>query len=96
MDNRKNNKGTKGNKGGRKSKAEEQQLIERLSPLEDIAFEALETALHNEKAQSWAVPLYFNYKYGKPQVRVDVTSGGDKLSLSPIQWLDNDETTSEI
>jgi len=79
---------------GRKGKAAEQQLIERLSPLEDIAFAALKSALSNEKAQSWAVPLYFNYKYGQPQAKVDVTSNGEKLSLSPKSWID--ESTPEI
>ena len=42
MDKRENNKGTLGNKGGRPSKAEEVQMIERLTPLEPKAFKALE------------------------------------------------------
>ena len=41
MDKRKNNGGTIGNKGGRPSKAEEVKMIERLSPLEPMAFESL-------------------------------------------------------
>ena len=41
MDKRKNNKGTKGNKGGRPSKAEEQKLIENLTPMNAKALEAL-------------------------------------------------------
>jgi len=40
-DGRKNNGGHKN--AGRKPKAEEQQLIERLSPLDDVAFKALKT-----------------------------------------------------
>ena len=64
-DGRKNNSGTKGNKGGRPSKAEEQALIEKLSPLEDNAFKALKNAISEE--HSWAVKMYFEYMYGKPK-----------------------------
>ena len=71
MDKRKNNKGTKGNAGGRKPKAEEQQLIERLTPLEDSAFKALKDAIKD--GQSWAVKLYFDYKFGKPKETKDIT-----------------------
>ena len=46
MDKRKLNKGTKGNNGGRPSKAEEQNLIEKLSPLEEQAFLKLSEAIH--------------------------------------------------
>ena len=56
-DGRRNNKGTKGNNGGRKSKAEEQKLVEKLSPLEESAFNALENALRDE--EPWAVKLFF-------------------------------------
>ena len=71
MDGRKNNKGTKGNKGGRPPKAEEQALIEKLSPLEPKAFKALDNAIQDE--QSWAVKMYFEYMYGKPKEKVEVT-----------------------
>ena len=69
MDGRKNNGGNKN--AGRKSKSEEQQLIEKLSPLENIAFKALKEALKDVKSQSWAVPLFFGYMYGKPTQRID-------------------------
>ena len=39
MDGRINNKGTKGNKGGRPSKAEEQKLIENLTPMNALDLE---------------------------------------------------------
>lgn len=66
MDRRKFNGGNKN--AGRKSKAEEQQLVEKLSPLEPKAFAALTNALADEK--DWAVKLYFNYMYGKPKEQV--------------------------
>jgi hypothetical protein len=56
---------------GRKPKAEEQALIEKLSPLEPKAFRALDNAIQDE--QSWAVKMYFEYMYGKPKEKVEVT-----------------------
>jgi len=50
---------------GRKPKADEQKLIERLTPLEDKAYKALETALLND--EGWAVKLFMEYRYGKPK-----------------------------
>jgi hypothetical protein len=57
---------------GRKSKAEEQSLIEKLTPLEDKAFIALTNALNDEK--DWAVKLYFQYKFGMPKQVIDQTT----------------------
>lgn len=48
---------------GRKPKADEQQLIEKLSPLDSIAFKALKKGLTD--GQNWAVKLFFEYKFGK-------------------------------
>lgn len=77
MDNRSKNKGTKGNNGGRPSKAEEQNLIQKLSPLEPMAFDALIDALENKK--DWAVKMFFEYMYGKPKQQTDITSMGEKI-----------------
>jgi len=63
---------------GRKSKAEEQQLIEKLSPLEDKAFKALSNAIQEE--HNWAVKLWFEYMYGKPKEKVEVT----KIKEQPL------------
>jgi len=73
MDGRKNNGAPiGGNPGaGRKPKAEEQQLIEKLTPLEPLAFDALKNAIADE--QSWAVKLFFDYKYGKPKETKDIS-----------------------
>ena len=68
-DKRENNGGAR--KGaGRKPKAEEQQLIERLSPLSDKGYKALEDAL--DDSQGWAVKLFFEYMYGKPNQSTDL------------------------
>lgn len=63
---------------GRPSKAEEQALVEKLSPLEDEAHKKLKEAI--ESGEQWAVKMYFEYMYGKPTQGVDLTSKGDKLS----------------
>ena len=72
-DGRKSNGGhsTKGF-AGRKPKADEQQLIERLSPLEDIAYKALGDGL--KEGQSWAVKLFLEYRYGKPKQQIENTN----------------------
>lgn len=64
---------------GRKSKAEEQKLVERLSPLQDEAHKQLETAL--KSGQKWAIEMYFGYMYGKPTQRVE-QSGPDGGPIS--------------
>ena len=57
---------------GRKSKAEEQSLIEKLTPLEPVAFEALTNALNEGK--DWAVKLFFQYNFGMPKQVIDQNS----------------------
>ncbi len=71
MDKRKNNGGHSTN-GGRKSKAEEQLLVEKLSPMEATAHEKLKEALDSGK--EWAVKLFFDYMYGKPKQMIEQTN----------------------
>lgn len=54
---------------GRKSKAEEQSLVEKLTPLEPKAFAVLAQALEDHK--DWAVKLFFQYQFGMPKQVVD-------------------------
>ena len=68
MDKRKNNGGHK--TAGRKSKSEEVQMIERLSPLEPKAFEALKKGI--DKGDFKYVQLYYNYVAGKPRETKDI------------------------
>lgn len=63
---------------GRKPKAEEQKLIEKLTPLEIKAFKALEKAIDDN--QNWAVKLWFEYMYGKPKEKIEVT----KIEEQPL------------
>jgi len=68
-DGRRNNRGHLG-KAGRKPKVEEEALIERLSPLDDTAFNALKKGI--EDGCYWAVKLFFQYRYGKPKEVRDI------------------------
>lgn len=56
---------------GRKPKIDEQALIEKLTPMEGKAFKALNNAISN--GESWAVKMYFEYMYGKPKEKLEVT-----------------------
>ena len=73
---------------GRKGKAEEQKLIENLTPMNSMALESLEKGL--EKKEQWAVKLFFEYFYGKPQQRVDVTSNEETLNMPVITFVDTE------
>lgn len=71
---------------GRKPKAEEQKLIEKLSPLEPEAHKALKQAIKDN--ESWAVKLYFEYMYGKPKQSTDITTNGNDINILPIEWVE--------
>ena len=73
MDTRKFNGGNKN--AGRKPKAEEVALIEKLTPLEPLAFEALMKGL--EKGDFKYVQLFYNYYAGKPRETKDITINED-------------------
>ena len=76
MDGRKNNGGhsTKGF-AGRKPKSEEIKLVERLSPLEDAALEALKKGVESGEIK-W-IQLYLSYYLGKPKETKDITINED-------------------
>ena len=80
--------GGKRQRSGRKSKAEEQQLVERLSPLEDIAHQKLKAAIND--GEQWAIKMYFEYMYGKPRQTMDVTTKGDKITNVQIEVIRSD------
>jgi len=64
--------GGKRNGAGRKPKAEEAKLIERLTPLQEDAYNALYEAIKDNK--SWAVKMWFEYMYGKPKETVNMNA----------------------
>ena len=73
MDKRKFNGGNKN--AGRKPKAEEVALIEKLTPLEPLAFAALQKGL--EQKDFKYVQLFYNYYAGKPRETKDITINED-------------------
>ena len=87
MDKRTNNGGARQG-AGRKGKAEEQKLIENLTPMNSMALESLQKGL--EKKEQWAVKLFFEYFYGKPQQRVDVTTNSESLNMPVITFVETE------
>tara|TARA_R110002073_G_scaffold62050_1_gene155933 strand:+ start:120 stop:365 length:246 start_codon:yes stop_codon:yes gene_type:complete len=69
MDGRKNNGGH--SNGGRKPKAEEVKLIERLTPLEPQAYEALKKGI--ESGEFKFIQMFYHYYAGKPRETKDIT-----------------------
>jgi hypothetical protein len=56
--------------------------VEKLTPLADNAYSALQTGLENN--EPWAVKLWFEYYYGKPKQSIDIKSDGEQINLPPF------------
>jgi hypothetical protein len=65
---------------GRPPKRDEIALIERLKPLDDLAFSLLKSGM--EDGDKVCLKLFMEYRYGKPQAKVDLTTGGEKLTIT--------------
>ena len=52
------------------------------------ALAALKKGLDNN--EQWAVKLFFEYFYGKPQQRVDVTTNDESLNIPLITFVDTE------
>jgi hypothetical protein len=74
---------------GRKRKAEEIELIEKLSPLDGIALQALESGVKRGDFQF--TKMFFEYRFGKPQDKVDITSGGETITAIKLVDVDGSE-----
>lgn len=76
---------------GRKTKADEQKLIERLDNIieQDEVIEKLKEMVKDGNFQ--AVKLYLEYRYGKPKESVDVTTNGEDIGFSKITFLGGDK-----
>ena len=80
-DKRKNNGGAREG-AGRKPKADEQKLVEKLTPFEPAALRVLGANI--QSGEKWAIELYFKYMYGMPKQQTDVTSNGNEIKTNPI------------
>lgn len=85
-DGRKNNRGTVGNNGGRPPKANELALIERLSPMDDIALDALKIGVQSGDFNF--IKLFMEYRYGKPKQDIGV-SGELSMIWNEIKTYDD-------
>ena len=63
-------RGGKRPNSGRKSKAEEDKLIQKLNPLNEIAFKKLKKGI--ERGEFNFIKLYFQYRYGLPKQQNDI------------------------
>lgn len=70
--------GKRTNQSGRPKKAEEQALIERLSPMDDIALSALQKGVRAGEFNY--IKMFFEYRFGKPSEKMDITTGGNPLN----------------
>ena len=80
MDKRKDN-GGKRQGAGRKSKAEEQKLIEKLSPLEKEVLKKFE--MNIKAGEKWAIELFFKYMYGLPKQQIEAD-----VKQTMINWIE--------
>ena len=75
---------------GRPPKADEQKLIEKLTPLANDAYKALQDALKD--GQGWATKLYFEYMYGKPKQSIEQKNinYNQELTKEDIKLIDDE------
>tara|TARA_R110002072_G_scaffold4468_1_gene31186 strand:+ start:322 stop:588 length:267 start_codon:yes stop_codon:yes gene_type:complete len=73
------------NRSGRPSKADEIKMIERLSPLDDLAFQKLKEGIERDEFAYLKLWMYF--RFGRPKQIQDVTIQTEQpifdLSLMP-------------
>ena len=62
-------RGGKREGAGRKPKIEEQQLVEKLSPMDDTVLDVLKDNISS--GEKWAIELYFKFRYGMPKQVID-------------------------
>lgn len=82
---------------GRKPKVDEIKLIERLSPLDDLAYETLKKGLSSRNSYPF-LKTFMEYRYGKPKEskQIDLTSGGKAFQLKDLLSFDGDNTEQEV
>ena len=86
-DKRKNNGGVREG-AGRPTKVKEEELILKLSTLDDIAFKCLEDGIKDGNYAFWN--KFMEFRYGKPKERVDVTSNEESINIPIIKFFNAD------
>jgi hypothetical protein len=76
---------------GRKPKDEEQTIIEKLKPYDDVAISKLYEAI--DEGKDWAIKLFLNYRFGMPNNKTDITSNGQAINEAiTIRIVDGDSS----
>ena len=89
IDGRRNNGGVR--KGaGRPTKQNEEELLSRLRPLDDLAIETLKKNMKKGDYQFWN--KFMEYRYGKPNDNIDITTGGQPFNMPIVKFFDTDES----
>lgn len=88
MEEKKKHGGARPN-SGRKSKSEEQNLVEKLTPIEPDALKQLQQAVRG--GEKWAVDLFFKYFYGLPKQVIDQTVRGEDIKINYVAPPKKDE-----
>lgn len=65
------------NGAGRKSKEEQIALLEKLRPMDELAFEVMHELL--EKRNESALKLFMAYRFGQPKQTIDQTTSGPQV-----------------
>jgi hypothetical protein len=95
MDGRKNNGGhSTAGKAGRPPKAQEQTLIEKLSPYDTKAIQVLFNNING--GEKWAVELFFKYRFGMPKQQIDHTTNGENINTTINYATLSDTTLAEL
>jgi len=91
MADKKSNRGGARKGAGRPTKADEQKLIERLDNIieQDEVITKLKEMVMEGNFQ--AVKLYLEYRYGKPKESVDLTTNGENVGFSKINFLTKED-----
>jgi len=89
LDGRRNNRGHKG-VSGRKPKSDEIALIERLTPMDDLALAKLQEKI--EEGDMKAITLFMNYRFGKAKESKEIIIAQE----IPMFGLDYDELATDI
>ena len=77
-------------RSGRRPQEENVALIQKLTPLDDIAFEMLKKGIEENKFAY--LKLYFQYKYGKPREMKELNITSDiQQPLFEIKWTKTDD-----
>lgn len=86
-------RGGKREGAGRKPKEHSEELIEKLSPLEDVAFKAMKHGIESGDYK-WT-KLYFEYRYGKP-VQFEPSYPDEEVTGITLTIIEPDGTRNQL